>query len=71
MSGVVDKDGQQWEHCSGCNNWIKIQDLGFEIPSQDWPHGRDLCVKCVDTGIQKREIEFDNIIPARTWRISK
>src|SRR5438309_6822465 len=27
MSGVIDKDGQQWEHCNGCDEFVKIEDL--------------------------------------------
>jgi hypothetical protein len=47
MSGVIDKNGQQWEHCNACGAWVKFQDLAYEPPSEEHKYGRDLCPKCV------------------------
>lgn len=68
MSGIIDTNGQQWEHCYCCGKFIKIQSLGYEKPTTANPHGRDLCVDCVDVGIQTRVILFKNIVPACTWK---
>lgn len=67
MSGVV-IDGVQWEHCAGCRDWVRIENLGFLKPTKARPHQHaDLCVECVDTLIQTRVARFEDIIPARTW----
>jgi hypothetical protein len=29
MSGVIDRDGTQWEHCNGCAKLVRINDLWF------------------------------------------
>ena len=65
MSGVIDKRGQQWEHCNICSEFVRIQDLGYEKPSKEFEHGRDVCIKCVQAMTQK-EIQ-ENIEPAKTW----
>lgn len=46
MAGVVDEHGQQWERCNGCSEWVKIQKLEYEQPSERYPYGRDLCFTC-------------------------
>jgi hypothetical protein len=70
MSGVIDGNGQQWEHCGCCNTFIRFpQNLGYEKPTKRWKYGRDICVKCVDKGIRAGEIEFENIVPAKEWRV--
>jgi hypothetical protein len=62
MSGVI-VDGQQWEHCCHCGEFIRIQDLtvGF---SPKWPDYEDvdLCYKCAEelkdvqpTGVQTHD----------------
>jgi hypothetical protein len=47
MSGVIDDNGQQWEHCCHCGNFTKIQDLvtGY---SPKWPNYPwvDMCKNC-------------------------
>jgi hypothetical protein len=71
MSGVVDDDGQQWEHCNGCGKFFRFpQNLGYEKPTAAHSSGRDLCVKCVDEGIQARTIKFGNIVPAPAWKVA-
>ena len=46
MSGVIDKSGQQWEHCNECGKFVRIQWLRYEKPSIQFPCGRDLCRDC-------------------------
>lgn len=46
MSGVIDEDGQQWEHCNGCTKFIRIEDLLYEQPTMKYRYGRDLCPPC-------------------------
>lgn len=48
MSGVIDDDGTQWEHCNNCGKWVKIQNLRYEPKSAEFPSGRDLCKKCAE-----------------------
>jgi len=47
MSGVIDEDGQQWEHCNGCTRFVRIEDLGYEQPTARFKYGRDLCPDCL------------------------
>lgn len=69
MSGVIDEDGTQWEHCNGCTGegtedfsergkWVRIEDLTYEKPSEKYPYGRDLCFDCAMKSNQE-EIEFE------------
>jgi hypothetical protein len=46
MSGVLDSNGVQWEHCNACTQWVPIQRLLYEPPSAEYPYGRDLCREC-------------------------
>jgi len=48
MSGVIDEKGQQWEHCSNCGDFVKIQNLRYEQPTEKYDYGRDLCSKCYE-----------------------
>lgn len=43
MSGVIDKNGVQWERTSCCGAYVPIGDLEYEPPSAQNPYGRDLC----------------------------
>ena len=47
MSGVIDKDGQQWEHCCHCGVFIEIEKLVIGY-SPKWPKTAwvDLCPTC-------------------------
>ena len=49
MSGVIDDNGVQWEHCHGCSDWVKIRNLAYMPPTASHPYGLDLCQKCADT----------------------
>ena len=53
MCGVIDSDGQQWEHCNQCGKWVKIQNLKYEKPTPENPYGRDLCSRCATPAITK------------------
>lgn len=71
MSGVI-IDGVQWERCNDCSEWVRYSprcNLGYLKPNAQHPHGRDLCAKCVDAGIRFGKYDFDNIVPAETWRV--
>lgn len=46
MSGVIDDDGQQWERCNGCGEYVPIESLRYEQPSEKFEYGRDLCADC-------------------------
>jgi hypothetical protein len=46
MSGVIDKDGTQWERCNGCTRYVNIDDLLYDPPSEEFKYGRDLCRVC-------------------------
>jgi len=47
MSGVIDTDGTQWERCNGCGEFVNMDDLRYEQPSEKFKYGRDLCIKCI------------------------
>lgn len=48
MSGVIDEDGTQWEHCNCCGKLIKLVELRYESPSEKYPYGRDICISCLN-----------------------
>jgi len=48
MSGVIDDKGVQWGHCNECGDFVRLTDLGYQPPSKAHPHGRDLCIRCVN-----------------------
>lgn len=56
MSGVIDRNGVQWERCNNCLAFVKIQALGYEQPSEQYPHGRDLCPRCARGSAKTRAI---------------
>jgi hypothetical protein len=47
MSGVIDADGTQWEHCMACGEFVRIDYLQYEKPSAAHEYGRDLCWPCM------------------------
>lgn len=67
MAGVIDEYGQ-WEHCNECGRYVLIQNLGYHKPSKQYPHGRDLCVRCVDKMLRARSVKFGQIVPAKSWK---
>lgn len=66
--GIIDDQGQQWEHCNVCLKSVKLQDLGYQIPDEDYTHGRDVCLNCAVDLIAKEEVAFEDIKPAKTWQ---
>ena len=62
MAGVIDEHGVQWEHCSQCAKWIRLENLGYEKPSLAHPHGRDLCMQCTNLAP-----DIEQIVPASEW----
>lgn len=48
MAGVIDSDGQQWERCNGCTEFVEIERLKYEPPSDEFKYGRDLCPDCAE-----------------------
>lgn len=64
MSGVIDKNGVQWEHCNICFDMVRLDNLGYEPPTKDYPHGRDVCIHCTNTvkGL------LTKVQPAKGWK---
>lgn len=54
MSGVIDDDGQQWEHCNHCGEFIEIEKLrpGWSTRHTEWD-AVDLCPKCQALKMEK------------------
>jgi len=49
MSGVIDENGVQWEHCNSCNIFVEIDNLCYAPSNPDfWEYGLDLCHMCAD-----------------------
>lgn len=67
--GVIDRNGVQWEHCNHCSRMVRLEDLGYERPSELHKCGRDLCVVCADTLLRAHYIRFDQIKPASMWTV--
>jgi hypothetical protein len=64
MSGVLDSNGIQWEHCNVCGMFTKLTMLGYQPKSKKYPHGRDICIKCVN---QLTHWHLSRVIPAKDW----
>lgn len=62
MSGVVDKHGIQWEHCGACSIFVRFGDLGYERPSEEFKHGRMLCITCTNA-----HPNIESVEPAPEW----
>lgn len=71
MSGVIDENGQQWEHCNECGKWVKIQNLRYEQPTHQHEYGRDLCQSCFVK--QQRRLKVANGCWRNHWstRVAK
>lgn len=63
MSGVVDEHGVQWEHCNGCDRFVRLTNLGYEPPSETFKYGRMLCIKCTN-----KHSNIESIQPAPDWK---
>jgi len=62
MSGVIDSNGQQWEHCNECGGWAKLQDLGYQPHSLKWNGPCDICMDCANKAPNLPDIQ-----PAPSW----
>lgn len=61
MSGVVDENGQQWERCHTCSEWVRFpQSLGY---TKDYE--RHICLKCTN---KLPQAQLEAVIPAPNWR---
>ena len=63
MAGVLDEHGQ-WEHCNVCGDFVLIQNLGYNPPSDAHPHGQDICMACTNKLPQDDMVK---VIPAESW----
>jgi hypothetical protein len=60
MSGVVDENGQQWEHCYTCDKFVRFpQDLGYTAG-----YAAHICLQCTNALPQD---ELKAVIPAPNW----
>lgn len=62
MSGVIDRDGQQWEPCheAGCGRMVRFpQNLGYRAGYKS-----HICIHCVQ---KLSPEEVASIIPAPSW----
>jgi len=70
MSGVVDENGQQWEYCHGCGNFIRFpQNLGYiKTGNRMKPDLYHICISCTQFVLEGRYVPFSRILPAPTWK---
>ena len=62
MSGVIDENGIQWEHCNCCSKFARLDNLGYEPPTTEFKHGRDICLACTN-----KHPNIESIEPAKSW----
>lgn len=62
MSGVIDEHGVQWERCSECSAWTRLEDLGYQPYSAKWQGPCDICIECANEAPNIQDIE-----PAASW----
>lgn len=55
MSGVIDENGVQWEHCAVCGEFVRIEDLLYEPPSVRFKYGRDIGPCCWDLSPEQQD----------------
>ena len=60
--GIIDDNGVQWEHCSICTQFTRYNLLGYEPPSEQYEHGRDICIDCTN-----KHPDIESIEPAPGW----
>jgi len=65
MSGVIDEYGQ-WEHCNVCNDFVLIQNLEYEPPSEEYEYGRMIGPCCI--GLPKEEQDEIIRVTTAAWR---
>ena len=60
MSGVIDENGQQWEHCHTCGHFVRFpQNLGYTAG-----YAAHICLQCTNALPQE---ELETVIPAPSW----
>ena len=64
MSGVIDENGTQWEHCNLCGEFVKLPELGYEKPTKRWPYGRMVCIQCVP---RLSQWAIRRMVPGEGW----
>ena len=64
MAGIIDERGVQWEHCSCCGKLVRLSNMGYQPKSRTYPHGRDLCIDCVNALPQT---QLRRVQPAADW----
>lgn len=69
MAGVIDKNGVAWEPCNKCGKYVRFEELWYHVPFERHEFGLDLCVNCVDLGLQSQEFKFDDVFPGGTTLI--
>lgn len=62
MAGVIDENGQQWEHCNECGEFVRIEDLGFQPHSEKLNGPCDICIKCAN-----QASNLEAIVPSPRW----
>lgn len=65
MSGIIDNNGIQWEHCNVCGASTELSNLGYLPPNKNYAHGLDICIKCVNTLSQS---DIRKVIPSTSWQ---
>jgi hypothetical protein len=61
MSGVVDENGQQWEHCHTCGVFVRFpQSLGYTEG-----YAAHICRGCAN---QLPLAQLQKVIPAPNWK---
>ena len=58
MSGVVDKNGVQWERTNCCGHFVRIDLLKYEQPSEEHKYGRDICPMFPTCGTQAEQDSY-------------
>ncbi len=49
MASVQDENGVWWKRCMSCGEWVSYGDLMYEVPSEEFKFGRDVCASCAGT----------------------
>ncbi len=65
MSGVIDRNGVQWERCTAHEtpHLVEFPRKAFDIvPSPQYPNGGTICLDCVHR-LQRNGVPFEHIAP--------
>ena len=61
MSGVIDENGVQWEHCNVCGEMVRLDNLGY-LPKSEEHVGVDICLACTN-----KSEWLEEVVPAKKW----